>query len=268
MSSRSLLLLAEVVIGLSCLGLALVIVGARLHRVRATRRTARLVAPHRPMLLAVASGEDAEGSARAHLASLPAATWEHVRSAAVAMLAKVRGAPAETLVSLLHAHAEVERALGRLRSRSAVRRARAAYLLGLLHDPANVPALVPLLSDPSPDVRLVAARSLGLIGDPAAAGAVLSAVPSRDGRMGIPAWVAAEALLGMGLGVAPVLREALASAGRRRQGRRRHGRRGRRLHLGAAPAAGPARPRPVTGGPDRRRGGTGPPRWPPRTSPR
>ena len=209
MSSRSLLLLAEVVIGLSCLGLALVIVGARLHRVRATRRTARMVAPHRPMLLAVASGEDAEGSARAHLASLPAATWEHVRSAAVAMLAKVRGAPAETLVSLLHAHAEVERALGWLRSRSAVRRARAAYLLGLLHDPANVPPLVPLLSDPSPDVRLVAARSLGLIGDPA--GAVLSAVPSRDGRMGIPAWVAAEALLGMGLGVAPVLREALAS---------------------------------------------------------
>ena len=211
MSSRSLLLLAEVVIGLSCLGLALVIVGARLHRVRATRRTARMVAPHRPMLLAVASGEDAEGSARAHLASLPAATWEHVRSTTVAMLAKVRGAPAETLVSLLHAHAEVERALGWLRSRSAVRRARAAYLLGLLHDPANVPALVPLLSDPSPDVRLVAARSLGLIGDAAAAGAVLSAVPSRDGRMGIPAWVAAEALLGMGLGVAPVLGEALAS---------------------------------------------------------
>jgi HEAT repeat protein len=54
-------------------------------------------------------------------------------------------------------------------------------------------------------------RSLGLIGDACAAEAVLAAVPSQGGRIGVPAWVAAEALIGMGLGVAPVVRTALAS---------------------------------------------------------
>ena len=163
------------------------------------------------MLLAVASGEDGEGSARAHLEALPAPTWEHVRGAVVAMLARVRGAPAESLVGLLHAHDEVEQAVARLGSRSPVRRARAAYLLGLLQEPANVPVLLPLLSDPSPEVRLVTVRSLGLIGDHRAAEPVLDAVPAHGSRIGVPAWVAAEALLGMGLGVAPALRRALAS---------------------------------------------------------
>ena len=54
-------------------------------------------------------------------------------------------------------------------------------------------------------------RSLGLIGDHQAAEPVLDAVPAHGSRIGVPAWVAAEALLGMGLGVAPVLRRALAS---------------------------------------------------------
>ena len=211
MTSR-LLVLAELLIAAACTGLLLTIVLSRGRRVRAARRGAALLAPHRPLLLAVASGEDPEGDARARLQHLPDRSWEHVRGAVVAMLAKVRGAPAESLAGLLQARGEVDRATARLRSRSAVGRARGAYLLGLLQDPRHVPALLPLLSDPSAEVRLVAVRSLGLVGDPSAAEAVLAAVPSRGGRIGVPAWAAAEALIGMGMGVAPGVRAALASA--------------------------------------------------------
>jgi HEAT repeat protein len=207
-----LLALAELLIAAACAVLMLVIVLSRGHRVRAARRGAALLAPHRPLLLAVASGEDAEGSALASLQRLPDRSWQHARSAVIAMLAKVRGGPAESLVGLLHAHGEVDRATARLRSRSAMGRARGAYLLGLLQDPGHVPALLPLLSDPSAEVRLVTVRSLGLIGDACAAEAVLAAVPSQGGRIGVPAWVAAEALIGMGMGVAPMVRTALASA--------------------------------------------------------
>jgi HEAT repeat protein len=205
------LVLAQLFIASTCLVLALVIVVSRVRRVRAARRSADLAAPHRPMLLAVASGEDGDGSARALLQDLPAPSWEHVRGAVIAMLTKVRGAPAQSLVEMLHAHAEVDRAVARLQSRSAVRRARSVYLLGLLQDPANVPVLLPLLEDPSPEVRLVTVRSLGLIGDSSAAQAVLAAVQVHGRRIGVPAWIAAEALIGMGLDVAPVLHAALAS---------------------------------------------------------
>jgi HEAT repeat protein len=210
--TSQLLVLAELLIAAACTGLLLTIVLSRGQRVHAARRSAALLAPHRPLLLAVASGEDAEGSARAALQQLPDRSWEHVRSAVIAMLARVRGAPAESLVGLLQAHGEVDLAIARLRSRSAVGRARGAYLLGLLQDPRHVPALLPLLSDPAAEVRLVTVRSLGLVGDASAAEAVLAAVPSQGGRIGVPAWSAAEALLGMGMGVAPVVRAALASA--------------------------------------------------------
>jgi HEAT repeat protein len=210
--TSQLVALAELLIAAACTALMLVIVLSRAHRVRTTRRGAVLLAPHRPLLLAVAAGEDGEGSAHASLQRLPDRSWQHVRVAVIAMLAKVRGAPAESLVGLLQAHGEVDRATARLRSRSAVSRARGAYLLGLLQDPVHVPALLPLLSDPSPEVRLGAVRSLGLIGDACAAEAVLAAVPLQGGRIGVPAWVAAEALIGMGMSVAPVVRTALASA--------------------------------------------------------
>ena len=82
--------------------------------------------------------------------------------------------------------------------------------------------LLPLLSDPSPEVRLVTCARWAHRGRHRAAEAVLDAVPSQGGRIGVPAWAAAEALLGMGLGVAPACARA-ASADPRRAWRRRDG---------------------------------------------
>jgi hypothetical protein len=111
--TSQLLALAELLIAAACTVLMLVIVLSRAHRVRTARRGAVLLAPHRPLLLAVAAGEDEEGSAHASLQRLPDRSWQHVRVAVIAMLAKVRGAPAESLVGILQAHGAAERASAR-----------------------------------------------------------------------------------------------------------------------------------------------------------
>ncbi|WP_226344431.1 HEAT repeat domain-containing protein [Agilicoccus flavus] len=219
MTARSLLTVSLVAVALVCVGLVALTVVARVTRLRRARRLERLAAPHRRLLLEVAAGEDDDGSAAAALAALPPAAWRSLRPVAVAMLGKVRGAPATAIVATLDAHGEIDRARAALGSRSALRRANAAHLLGIVRDEASGPRLVALLDDRDEDVRVVCARALGRIGEASAADALLRAAGPRAGRKrrrsaavgdavdhgvgpagrpaGIPAWIAAEALLAL-----------------------------------------------------------------------
>jgi len=167
--------------------------------------------PCRGALIALACGEDEDGQARRLLNALPPATWDRLRPSVVTFLTKVRGAPADDLGQVMRSHGEIEAAKRQLASRSAVRRARGAYLLGLVRDSDSVFLVLPLLEDPDADVRLVAARALGSMGESQAAGGVLRALRTHHGQIGLPAWVAAEALLAMGPEIAPALQVGLGS---------------------------------------------------------
>lgn len=194
-----------------CLVLTMITVIARAGRNRREHSLATLAASHRMPLLEIAADEDEDGAAYARLAALPAREWTSLRPTVVTMLGKLRGAPVGALVRLLNDHGEIARARTRLGSRSSIRRARAAHLLGLVRDAESVPALIPLLADPADDVRLVTARSLGRIGDPACAGALLDAVPTTHGRIRVPAWIVAEALMQLGPDIEPDVCRALTS---------------------------------------------------------
>ncbi|TFB50266.1 HEAT repeat domain-containing protein [Cryobacterium tagatosivorans] len=211
MRAGQVLLIVIAVIGLSCASSIAVIAISKFRRGRADVRSRALLAPYRHALIAIASGEDEDGQAKTALSALPAPTWDRLRPSVVAFLPKVRGTPADDLGELLRSHGEIERATRMLTSRSAIRRTRAAYLLGLVRDPNSAALVLPLLGDPDADVRLVAARALGAIGEPSAASGVLHALRTYHGQIGLPAWVAAEALLAMGVQIAPALRIGLAS---------------------------------------------------------
>lgn len=211
MIAPEVLAFASVVVGIAGAGLALAVVAAKIVRAQRQRATAAAVAPHRAALLLVASGEDDDDLGVAHLLGVPSRSWRRLAPAVVAMLSKVRGEPANDLVRVLRERGDLDRALAHLRSRSAVRRARAVHLLGLAHDPAHAPHLLPLLSDRSAEVRLVTVRALGAIGEPATAPDILRALGGDNGQVGVPALLAAEALLSLGPGTASALREGLTS---------------------------------------------------------
>jgi len=208
-NAQHILLVTNIGIISCCLAVVLLIVLTKLRRTVRQTRTAAKIGPYRHALLAVATGEDDDGKGRRELYAISSRVWKHMDSAVVSMLSHVRGAPAEVLAGTLRGHGEIDRATAMTRSRSAVKRSRAAYLLGLVRDTASVPVLLPLLSDKSDEVRLVATRALGAIGEPSTAEAVIEALRIRRGRIGVPAWIAEEALLGMGVGIGPVLLKAL-----------------------------------------------------------
>jgi HEAT repeat protein len=210
--TSSLLMVVSLAMGLVSVVLAMVLAVARAVRFAAgSAREARL-APHRLALLAVAAGSDEDGEATARLRAAPQRNWPAVRGLAVALLGKVRGEPAEELARLLDARGEFRRARSAVRSRRAIVRERAAWLLGLARQPEDADLLLPLLADRSAGVRLAAARSLGSLGDPAAAAPLLAAVQPVRGQPGIPAAVAAEALLSFGTGAVPAVTSGLAAS--------------------------------------------------------
>lgn len=204
-----------------CMSIALtlaVMVAAKVRRGRVIEANGSQVAPYRNAVIVMASGEDDDGRAKAALQAVGALTWACLRPNVLGLLPKVRGAAADDLSDLLRFHGDIENASSNLTAHSAVRRAHAAYLLGLVRDPDNAPLVLPLLGDPDADVRRVATRALGFIGDPSAAGGVLDAVRAQQGRIGLPAWVAAEALLAMGVGITAALKDGMASADHRVRG--------------------------------------------------
>lgn len=211
MITSSVLLAASLAMGLASVALALVVVVARVARFAAGSAREAQLAPHRLALLAIAAGGDEDGAAAARLRALPGRDWPAVRALAVALLGKVRGEPAEELARLLDARGEFRRARSAVRSRRAIVRERAAWLLGLARQPEDAVLLLPLLTDRSDYVRLAAARSLGSLGDPIAAAPLLAAVRPVRGQPGIPAAVAAEALLSFGTRAVPAVSSGLAA---------------------------------------------------------
>jgi len=205
-SAHGVLWVSSALVLLACLGLVLLIVSTKVLRTLRERRTAALVAPHRPDLLAVASGEDDDRVHRDALIAVDGAARDALDDVVVDLLGKVRGVPAEELASVLLAHGAVDRAPHDLSHRNTVRRARAAHVLGLCHVGAALPLVVEALRDPAPEVRVSATRALGRLGQPSAAAPLLAAVGAERA---VPAGPAADALEGMGVGIADALRDAL-----------------------------------------------------------
>jgi HEAT repeat protein len=205
-SARGILWGSCALVLLACLTLVVFIVATKVTRTARERRTSALVAPHRSDLLAVASGEDDDGSHRDALIAVDGPAREALDDAVVDLLAKVRGVPAEELASVLLAHGAVDRAPHDLKHRNTIRRARAAHVLGLCHVGAALPLLVEALRDPAPEVRVAATRALGRLGEPSAAPALLAAVGAERA---VPAGPAADALEQMGVGIADALRDGI-----------------------------------------------------------
>jgi hypothetical protein len=192
------LVAATVVLGV------VIVLGPAVRRTRDARR-ARLAAPGRHVLLALAAGDD-EPENQQTLVRLEPAGWRAVEPTAVALPGKVRGEAHAGLVSVFEQRGMGERALDEVRGRRALRRARAAEVLGKLGRRDAVPSLISLLADPDPDVRTVAARALGRIADPAAAAALLG---SLAGRRPVPPQIVAQAVMRMGSGAQGSLAAAL-----------------------------------------------------------
>lgn len=184
-----------------CVVLALLVVVSRVRIQRTATTTRKRLAPLRPDLIAVGAGEDPSGAANRRLVDDRVA-GPALDRAVVDLLTKVRGAPADDLVTVLRERHVVSSALRSLDAASSVRRARATRTLGLLRDPALTDDIVRMLSDRSREVRIVAARAVGAIGPRAgsdAANAVLRAVRTRRSGPGVPATVAMQTLTQLGV---------------------------------------------------------------------
>jgi HEAT repeat protein len=201
---RAVLVVAVVALAAVLLVLAVALLSGRWWQRRAAAGRAQRVAPGRPLLVALAAGDD-DGTLLDRLATLPRAQWRALEPVAVAMLGKVRGDARTALVALLERRGVVHRALRDARRRRPTSRARAAHLLGLVGGPGATPRLAALLGDRDPEVRAVAARSLGRLGDPSAATPLARAL-ARAGSL--PHQVVVPALVRIG----PASRTALLVA--------------------------------------------------------
>lgn len=186
-----------------------VVVGSRAGRAVRERREQAVLAPLRPALLEVASGEDEDRGAAQRLIAVPTRHTAVVDRSVTALLSKVRGEPARALAEVLRSHGRAQWARQGLGSASAVRRAHAAWTLGLMRELDAAPRIAPLLQDRSADVVVTAARALTLLGDGRAARAVVRAVAPRRRTVGLPGWAAVESLCAVGDPVGEVVVEAL-----------------------------------------------------------
>src|SRR6266702_7528238 len=121
MISPSLLRVADIGVGLIGATLAVLVAVIKLaRRAAASARQAR-VDQYRDVILSIAAEGDEDGAASAALRAAGARDWRAARHAVIALLGKVRGDTAETLVRLLAARGEFERARSALRSRLPLR---------------------------------------------------------------------------------------------------------------------------------------------------
>ncbi|MBL0886233.1 HEAT repeat domain-containing protein [Myceligenerans indicum] len=202
------LITALAVTGVLCATMVLLVVAVKTGREVQARRRANLLAPYRQDLIVVSAGEDHDDASMRRLAGATGIAAAVVDDAIVGLLGKIRGAPAEALVRLLVDRGKVAEALSDLSRPARGRRARAAHLLGMCRQSRAVPHLVAALGDKAGEVRAHAAHALGMIGDAAGARPVLRAVGATD--PGVPAGIAAAALLSMGVEIADALRAGLA----------------------------------------------------------
>lgn len=196
-------------VGVLTLQLVLV-VSARLTRMWRQGRDRRTLAPLRPLLLELASGDEDAGQDLAHaLIGAPRSTRAVVDDAILQLLGKIRGDSSTALVEVLRRHGREHRAIEDLTSRSSLARARAVWTLGVMQEAGAVSEMIPLLQDRSSDVSLTAARALGMIGDPVAAAAILTSVAPDGSRPGLPAWIAVEAVTSLGVATGPQVQASL-----------------------------------------------------------
>lgn len=202
------LVVATLVVLVGVVALAVVVVLTKVLRTRREQAARAALAPYRLHLVALAAGEDEDGSHLQALMEAPAAVHGVVDDAVVEFLQKVRGAPTDELSMVLLTHGALERAPHHLRSRSERERARAAQMLGLCRVGSALPLLITALQDSSLEVRVAAAQALGQLGEPTAAAPLLAAVGAEHG---IPAGIGADSVSSLGVGVAPALVDALGS---------------------------------------------------------
>lgn len=186
--------------------LVVVMIWAHVARVSRGRRIERILEPPRPRLLALAADEEPAGEAPGKLGRYRERV---VDRAVLDLLGKVRGGAATALVDILDRHGTVEGALRGIRSWSATTRARSAQVLGATRRTEYSPVLAGMISDRDRAVRSTAVRALGILGDATYADAVLRAVREVKGLSGVPAYVAADALLAMGDDVREAVRRGL-----------------------------------------------------------
>jgi HEAT repeat protein len=203
------LVISTLAVFLAAAAMVLLVVVTKSGRTARAARRRAVLAPHRHDLIAVSAGEDPDGRAAKRLSDTSGPAGEQVDRAAIDLLGKIRGGPAEQLVTVLWQHGTVREATKLLRHPSSVRRAQAAQVLGLSREPGAVEALVTVLDDPAIEVRTSAAYALGLIGDPAAAARLLEVVDAPE--RAVPSGITAEALLAMGVDIAEALQAALDS---------------------------------------------------------
>ncbi len=203
MTTRQVLLGVEFTVLLVCLALALSVIVSKVSRLARENRTAVALAPVRWALIELAAGEP-EGLPA--LRSARGKTADAIDESAVRLLAKVRGEPASQLVAVLEEHGALARAQADASHRSPVRRAHAVQLLGLARVDDCTALISEALEDEASEVRASAAYAAAYLADPWLAAPLLRSVGEGEG---IPAGLAADALLEMGVEIAPVLRAAM-----------------------------------------------------------
>jgi hypothetical protein len=201
-----LITLAVLVTAVACLAMAVTVVGVKVQRSLSERATERRLAPLRPLVIRVASGEDSEdGEALRGLGTATGRSRRDLHDLVVLLLGKVRGEPADQLVELLREQGALRDAARRARSPIAARRVRGLHLVGCCRDVDGLDVAIQALEDRSRRVRSQAVHTVGQVGDPRAARPLLHAL-RRDG---VHLGDAAEALVGMGYGISEALVWAL-----------------------------------------------------------
>ena len=180
------------IVGVTVIVLTSSIVVTKAARIVRQRRTTRLVAEVRPIVLAAIH----EGGAAPILTDKKTKVAESI---AISLLPKLRGADRDALTSMLEANGVIEHAVRGLRSRSAARRQRSAELLGNAGASAAERELVGRLDDSDADVRITAARALGRIGEQRSVDDLFRALAQHQ----IPANTASMAVLRIGSVGAP-----------------------------------------------------------------
>ncbi|MGX1596314.1 HEAT repeat domain-containing protein [Dietzia maris] len=186
--------------------LIIVMLWAHAARISRGRRVERILRPIRPRLLALAADEEPTDEPPGRLGGYRARV---VDRAVLDLLGKVRGGAVTALVDILDRHGTVDGAVRGTRSWSSTTRARSAQVLGATRRREHASTLAGLLSDRDRAVRATAVRALGVIGDATFSDSVLRAVRQVDGISGVPAYVAADALLAMGDDVREAVRRGL-----------------------------------------------------------
>lgn len=203
---QAVLLVTSIVV----VGMLLSLVVQRTLRRRRLRRVAALDARHRRLVLeATIAEEDELEPLLATVRGLDAEERAHVGRTVSLMLRDITGEAAERLRAVALASGLVPRVLDAAVSRSAVARADAAESLGLLAPDGALELLLQLADDHDSEVRTVAIRALGSFDDTVAIDRVIAALASDSG---VPASVAASALLQQGTAAVARVRWALDDA--------------------------------------------------------